>query len=92
MIYFLIWCVIGIGIIGLFVKVVTKRIIEEFRVKHNLEKKKVGFFKKIGNFFITLICFFTPIVQVFIIAMLFVTIGGYSSKNEEVIETLKSKW
>jgi len=91
--YFLMLCVVGIGILGLLIRAVTVSALEKFRVTHGLEKKKKNIFKRMFGYAGIFICLMFPVVQVFMIIMMLVIIVVYSqTKDEGLIETLKSKW
>ena len=93
MIYFLIWCVIGVGLIVLMLGKVASSSIERFRVMNNLPKRKKNVFKMVGSKLLYYILCLTPIVQLFMILLeLFVIVAYCQTTNEELVEKLKEDW
>lgn len=93
MIYFLIWCVIGVGLIALILGEVASSSIERFRVRNDLPKRKKNVFKRIGSKLLYYILCLTPIVQLFMILLGLLIIVAYGqTTNEELVEKLKEDW
>lgn len=93
MIYFLIWCVIGVGLIALMLGEVASSSIERFRVRNNLLKRKKNIIKRVGSKLLYYILCLTPIVQLFMILLGLLTIVAYGqTTNEELVEKLKEGW
>ena len=93
MIYFLIWCVIGVGLIVLMLGKVASSSIERFRVRNNLPKRKKNVFKMVGSKLLYYILCLTPIVQLFMILLeLFIIVAYCQTTNEELVEKLKEDW
>lgn len=92
MIWFLVWCVVGIGMVALLVSGMCKSSVMAFETKHNLKKKKKSLIQKFNSKVLLLICCFTPIVQVFIILLMIIGSIVYGSQNEEIVAKLKESY
>ena len=93
MIYFLIWCVIGVGLIALILGGVARSSIERFRVRNNLPKSKKNVFNRVGSKLLYYILCLTPIVQLFMILLeLFIIVAYGQTTNEELNFYTREEW
>ena len=92
MIWFLVWCVVGIGMVALLISGMCKTSVKNFESKYNLKKKKKSLIQKFKGRMWLLICCFTPIVQLFIILLMIIGTVVYSSQNEEIVAKWKESY